>query len=190
MTTNISHGKKRRWLRLGPATVLALLAAVGIALTGRFTKPPGADPNAGRVIFEADAKGRLHRVGAPSGERTLPPKLWKPSPVFLLEHAPALKLNTRQHTAIEAQNSAWALEKTRLEQEISFAAGASTRVKSALPGQNVSISQVTDDLKDYSRLSRQYDERRADYWRQSLSVLTAEQQQILSAITQTIRRTK
>jgi hypothetical protein len=110
---------------------------------------------------------------------------------FLLAHAQALKLDARQRMQIEAQNAAWMLEKTRLEKEISRAAsGATARLQGATAGGTVSTSQVTDNLKDYSRLSRQYDERRADYWRQSLTLLTTEQQDSLSKIADTVRRTK
>ena len=191
MSVNISSAKKGRWLRLGPGTILAVLAAIGIALAGRFTKPQSPDPNAGRVVFEADAKGHLRRVGAPSGQATAPPRLWKPDPSFLLEHAPALKLDPRQRAKIEAHRTAWLMEKARLEQEIARAtSGATARVHNATPGHNVSTSQVTDNLKDYSMLSRRYDERRADYWRKSLSLLTTEQQESLSTVADTVRRTK
>lgn len=183
MKANIASGKKRRWYRLGPVTILALIAAVGILFAGRFAKSPLPDPNVGRIVFEADAKGHLRRLDAPSGLLHTALPLWKPVPGFLLEHAQELNLNSRQRKEIERMNSAWLSEKALLEQRISYAASdANTHLHISDSSQNVSALKVTDSLKDYSRLSREYDERRADSWRRSLALLTTKQQESLNRI--------
>jgi hypothetical protein len=109
---------------------------------------------------------------------------------LLLDHAATLKLDPQQRTKIDALNSDWVAEKTRLEQEISSASAGATASAMAMPGHNLSATQVTQNLKDYSRLSRQYDEGRSNYWMQSIAVLTAGQQENLAKIEQSFRRTK
>lgn len=155
-----------------------------------MSKSPPLDTNAGRIVFEADSQGHLRRVDAPTVKGDARPRLWKPEPSLLLDHAAALKLDARQRGRIEAQNAAWQMEKARLEQEISRAASVATGSGQAMAGRNLSATQITENLNVYSRLSRQYDERRSDYWRQALSVLTAEQQETLAKTGESIRRTK
>jgi hypothetical protein len=171
---------------------VALVSALAIIVAGRFAKSPSElpDPNAGRIVFEADALGHLRRVKAPSESGRALPRLWKPEVGFMLANASSLRLDSRHRILIAAQNAGWLMEKNRLEREISRVTSGAIAPLQKLPSQNMSAVEVTENLKDYSQLSRKYDERRANYWRQSLSVLTAGQQESLAKIEETARRTK
>ncbi len=187
MRADTPSDKHRRPFRIGPVTILALIGSAGILLAGRFAKPVTPDPNAGRIIFEADNKGKLHRVESLSRQRLHSPHLWKPEPGLLLEHTLELSLNSRQRREIELMNSAWLSEKAQLEKQISQAeSDASIHIHGSNANQNNSTLQVTGNLIDYSRLSREYDEHRAYSWRRSLSLLSTSQQENLGNITKNI----
>jgi hypothetical protein len=173
---------KRRWFLLGPGTILALVVGVAIVATNRLANRPPADPNAGRIVYEADAQGRMRRVTTPSTVRRPLPRPWKPEVSLLLERASVLKLDAGQIKELTALNSAWLREKAALLHEIERAASG------ARPQGSASASQITAGLGDYSRLSQQYNERRANYWRRAVAKLTGEQVQTFDRLTDAARK--
>lgn len=190
MNANTRIGKKQRRLRLGVGTAMALLLGIGLAVTGRLATSPNLSPTAGRVVFEADAQGKLRRVDASSKQEAPLFPLWKPEPSFLLINAQALNLNTPQRAEIGALIAQWSGEKSRMERGIEVAlSGANSSLQNTKSGEGVSAASVKENLKDYSQLSREYEERRADVWRHSLSFLTAKQQANLNSLMAN-RRTK
>ena len=183
MKSNISFLNKRRWFLFGPGTILALLAAVGIAVSGRLARQATLDPNAGRIVFEADSQGKMQPIGAPSHKVAPLPALWKPEPGLMLAHTSELKLQLEQCKKITKLNADWIAEKANLQEQIAkSAATASTSVHSKTMHHDISVTQVTSSLTEYSQLSRDYDVRRADYWQRSLAILSNYQQQYLGKL--------
>lgn len=170
-------------------TIIALVAAVGIVASGRLSDRPTADAIAGRIVYEADALGRMRQVESPAVAPIAPPKLWKPEVGLLLQHASELRLNSRQKQKLDALNTAWQQEKTALEEAMRRAVSeADGKRKEAEAYHSASARQITESLGDYSRLSHQYNDRRASYWSQALATLKPEQRVVLERITTTNRK--
>lgn len=183
----------RQWFSFGPGTLIALLAALMLILSGQLTKKPPPDPNAGRIVYEADESGKLRRVEAPSGTARAFSIPWKPEASFLLEHASALKLDEGQRKQLKELQVRWFREKAALQQAIQGALSeAGARLQRAKQAshttQGVSPTQIVSSLQDYSALSRRYDERRAHYWAQATALLTEAQRQQLEKIAAFARR--
>ncbi|MEP6756279.1 MAG: hypothetical protein ABJA67_12315 [Chthonomonadales bacterium] len=187
-TTNSNRPRRRRLL--GPGTILALILAAGIAITGRFANRPQVAPEAGRIVFEADEKGHMRRAGSPSASKTSMPILWKPEPGLLLEHSDKLHINPDQRTKIQSLNNKWLTAKAELEVEIGRTQlSAGDRVKTVDSGRNVTPAEITTNLQDYSQLSRHYNQLRADFWNKSVAVLSTAQQNQIADIQTTTGRT-
>lgn len=174
---------------LGPGTVLALVAAIGIVAYGWLSDRPTPAPNAGLTMYESDAGGKMRRGDAPSIAPSTPPKLRKPEVGWLLQHTSELRLDKRQKQKIETLNTIWQQEKTALEEAMRRAVSeADGKRKEAEVYHSASASQITDSLGDYSRLSHQYNDRRASYWSQALATLTPEQNSTLERMATTDRK--
>ena len=175
-----STSKRRRLSHLGPGTILALLLTVGIAYSGHLKSKSAVASDTGKVVFEADTSGHMRQVEAPSTVKSSPPKLWKPEPKLLLESSSSLKLDEEQRTKIKLIQGHWQIQKSKLENEISLSTiQANERVKSEEEGRSISMTHITENLQQYSRLSGEYEERRSAYWRNACAVLTAKQRKKL-----------
>jgi hypothetical protein len=167
---------KRPWWRPGPGTIVALM--IGAAVLGWQISRP-SDPNLGRIIYESDASGHLHRVAAPSVQASpRTPPLWKPEISLLLERGQELHLTATQRTEIQKLDTVWSREKADWRQRLSVATGdADTLLQRSVPERSTSLTVVRSSLEDYSRLSEEYDRRRSEYWTQAVGLLTANQRQ-------------
>jgi len=169
---------KRPWWRPGPGAIVALVVAAAI-VAWQISRPPG--PDAGRITYEADANGRLRRVDRPSlrnAARTAPPPFWKPEAHLLLERDRELRLTATQRAALRKLDAKWKLEKARLQQRLAEnTREANTLLQRAAPEHGASLTAVRTGLEDYSRLSEEYDGRRAGFWMRARGLLTSLQRQ-------------
>jgi hypothetical protein len=147
--------------------------------SGQLDRPDPA--SGGRIVYEADAQGRLQKVDRPGG----PPAqgaapLWKPTPEFLLEHSAALKLSRSQAAGIQKLAADWNREKIALESRIEVAAhGFGEEVSAFGADRRLSTGMITTGLGEYSLLSRHYSERRQATWQQALALLEPAQSKLL-----------
>jgi len=172
----------------GPGTYLALAVVIVIVISGRLGDRSAAQPNAGRVVYEADALGRMRRVDAPTIAPKMPGGLWKPQVALVLRHAAELRLDGRQKRQIDVLDAAWQQEKAALEAALSSAAAADADKQTARVQHMASISQISADLEGYSQVSHRYNERRAYYWSEALAVLTPAQRSIFKQATAADRK--
>ncbi|MCW3096435.1 MAG: hypothetical protein JWL77_2053 [Chthonomonadaceae bacterium] len=179
---------KRPWWRLGPGTIVALM--VGAAVLGwQISRPP--DPNMGRILYESDASGHLHRVAAPSVQAA--PQsvllLWKPEVSLLLERGPELHLTATQRIELQKLDAVWSREKADRQQRLRVATGdADTLLQRSVPDRSTSLTVVRSSLEDYSRLSEEYVRRRSEYWTQAIGLLTAKPRQQFDRIRSSVNR--
>ncbi|MCW3054035.1 MAG: hypothetical protein JWN14_3205 [Chthonomonadales bacterium] len=177
-----SAATKRPWWRIGPGTVVALM--VGAAVLG-WQISWHQDSDRGRIVYEADASGHLHQVAAPSVQTTprIPPPLWKPEVPLLLERGQKLHLSAVQRTDLQKIEAMWSREKADWQQRMKEAtedADALLQRSGAERGNSFTI--VRSSLENYSRLSEEYDQRRAEYWIQAVGLLTNNQRQQLDRV--------
>lgn len=171
----IRQGEKRLRRRVGSGFLFA--AGVGaMVLYGSLTRPESSAANAGQVVYEADARGHLRRVAAPTTSSVQTPPLWKPEPRLLLDDAATLHLRPDQRERLSALNTGWQREKADLARQLERAASAAgARMKTATPGPGASPALLAGSLSDYSALSERYDHERAAYWTQAVALLTPAQ---------------
>jgi hypothetical protein len=163
--------------------LLALGVAIYLIATGWFRPQTSSINGAGRIVYEADATGRMRRVEKPSISSVPMPRLWKPEPREIGRQAPALSLDSRQRRQVEAIDAAWQREKAEIEGEInrllggrigeSPAGGRSSPSQEG--GKAISLAGIQPELEAYSSLSRHYDVRRNHYWTQAEALLTPAQ---------------
>ena len=193
MGAQTSPSARRRWLRLGPGTIIALIVAVAALASGRLNEPNKAALSAGRVVYEADAQGRMRRVdaAAPPPRPLALPRLWKPEPRMVLDRQSELHLTSGQRRTVAALDAGWRHDRAQLEAEmqpIATRAGQGAGAESETQG--VSMAQLRQGLADYSELSRAYDARRADYWQRAVAVLTARQRRTMERAPDASRRSE
>jgi hypothetical protein len=160
---------------LGPGTVLALVVAIALLASGKLAPRPPADPAAGRIVYEADAAGHMRRVASPTISRSGP---FKPEPSLLLNRSARLGLTAPQREAIRRLDLAWQRENCDIGRQLAAASSAAREQVGAAHG--ASASRVAISLREYSALSRTYDERRGHYWRLAWSQLSERQQRLFS----------
>ncbi|MGC8669369.1 MAG: hypothetical protein ACP5VE_14785 [Chthonomonadales bacterium] len=175
MTRTPKVGGRRSLMVFGPGTIAALAVGGFLVVAGRLVQPPLQDKAAGRVVFQADASGKLKRVSAPAADAIAQP-LWKPEPNTLLAQKARLHLTSSQLQQIRAVNDAWRRQKADLMEAMNRAVAA------AKPSGAVSASQISAGLKDYSDLSREYNARREFAWRMALAVLKPQQMKNLARL--------
>ena len=181
--------KSKRPRLLGPGTLVALAAAIGILAYERPGGQTPPDSGAGRIVYEADAHGKMRKVSAATTPAEIPPPLSKPEVGLLLQNSANLRLDTSHKQHIEALEVNWQREKSGIEASLRRAlSDAEGRRTGAQAYHSASASRITESLSDYSRLSHQYNERRAFYWRQALAVLTTRQKSLLEGITEKDRK--
>ena len=172
-TTSEERAPRRRWLRLGPGTILAMAIAAAILISGRLSQPPTVGPDAGKIAYESDSAGKMRRVDTPATVAEAVPPLWKPEPSLLLDRDKGLALTDSQRKELRSLSTRWLKHKESLNRQIEQAsAGAGTLRRS---GSSASIGALRESLAGYSELSREYDAVRSQYWQLSLSLLTASQ---------------
>lgn len=177
---------RRRWFPIGPGLIFALIIAA-LGAVGLCTRH--APPNAGNIVWEADAQGRLRRVNAPTNEPIPVPRLWKPEVGVLLAHGSELRLDARQSVALNKLNENWLREKAMLEQEIKQVTSDTHRIFERSSAEHgVSVTQVAHSLGDYSAFSQRYNQRRAVYWTQAVAILSGGQRQRLNKIEEEARK--
>lgn len=162
----------RRLLLLGPGTIAALGVGGYLVAAGILSRKPPADPFAGRVVYEADASGKLRRIEA-GRSRHVRAHLWKPEPGMLLSLQSALHLSKSQIKQLTAIDGAWMKQKAALMQAMERSAD---RVRSI---GHASAGQITAALQDYSAVSREFDTRRQFAWQMATGLLNPEQMQNL-----------
>jgi hypothetical protein len=178
----------------GPGTVGAALIALAIITTGVLNRQPAQGLNAGRVAFEADGQGRMRRVEkvlANTGEPGPVAPLWKPEVSLLNENAYALNLSTAQQQKLTPLDESWRREKALLLAGMDQASAQTTQAAGTAQSlRGVPLSVIKQSLGDYSSLSRQYDERRRDYWAQATTPLSPAQRDKLDAVGASARKAK
>ncbi len=179
---------KRRF-RLGPGTVIALVAALGIGIYGQIGDRRAQAPGVGKTVYEADAAGRMQRLDAPPTSSAKPPPLWKPEVGLLLQHASELQIDGPGMQRIEALDTAWKWEKAGMEEALRNAVSTAAGKRQEAQGvHSASALQITGSLSDYSRLSHQYNAQRTIYWQNALATLTTKQKSLLEGITEKDRK--
>ncbi len=183
-------GTKKRWFRVGPGLLLALIVAGAILASGQWFNKMPTDPGTGSIVWEADAHGHLRRVSAPTTPKQgVPPRLWKPEVSLLSKSASLLHLTAAQRTCLAALATAWEREKAQIEAEMDRASTNARAVAAhATPERAASATQMMQRLGDYSTLSAQYDSRRTAYWVQGYAILSPEQQRKMESLTEAARR--
>jgi len=157
----------KRIFRVGPGTVLALIAGAGLLIANRNAIGVRPQP-------EVEHIPAIHSA---------PLKLWKPEPKLIIDHKAEIKLSAGQTKRIASLSAAWGRERVNLEGEMSAAAtGANAGMAQAQPGHAVPAAQLTSGLRDYSALSREYDARRRRYWDDALSLLNRAQRERIEQI--------
>jgi hypothetical protein len=155
---------RRAWL--GPGTILALLIG-GAALVMRY---PGANAPAGaKLTKQLDSAGFASASAIPSPTQPL----WKPEAGLLLERGQDLRLTDRQRTRIEQIDRQWRADKAALETSMrDMSSGTSSVLERTDATHGASLHAIQSGLGDYSRMSREYDARRASCWYQALALLS------------------
>ena len=190
MNTNINAPIARRTRgRIGPFTVVALVISAAFAYANA-TRPAAMDE--GRIIYEADSRGRLQRVTAPSAQSAPPvlrATLWKPKVSFLLTQRKELMLSGSQLSKLQTLDVQWTRENTDWQRQLKAAMEAANDLLTrATPTQRASSSVVVGSLRDYSRLSQEYDLRRGAYWLRGMELLTSDQRRHVQTLTQPIEK--
>lgn len=163
MNARTSSAKPRRPRLLGPATILAIVAAVVLVGAGRLPAAPSSAPSGGAPPRTAD---ELRREIAARPVSAAPPALRKPEPGLLLARADALGLSPGARKAVAAAAARWRGERAAIETEI----GATADTMTASPRRTE--AGLRSGLGAYSALSRRYDEARAAAWASALGALT------------------
>ena len=155
---------RRIWF--GPGTILALLVG-GAALVMRYA---GANPPAGvNITKQLDSAGFASASAIPSPTQPL----WKPEATLLLERGQALRLTDRQKAHIAQIDRQWRADKAALETSMrDVSSGTSVLLDRTDAGHGASLHAIQSGLGDYSRMSREYDARRAARWYHALALLT------------------
>ena len=178
---------KRPWWRPGPATLFALVVGAGI-VWWQMPRPSEAAP--GRLAYEADAGGHLRQVDSPALFQALkapPLPLWKPEVPFLLARGQELRLTASQGEAFHRLEADWRAEKADWQRRLGDASGkADALLQRPISEHGASMTAVRSGLEDYSRLSEEYDRRRAGYWIQATALLTSTQRQQIDRIRLTL----
>ena len=175
LQTNVHKLDKRARLRIGPGTLLAVVVAAAI-LYGQVMRPQPTAAGTGQIVYEADAQGHLRRVATPTMSSDKLPPLWKPEVSLLLNQDGEINLRPEQRKQVNTLKMEWLREKSALEQQIERAAtDADTLLKQATPKHGAAPAMVASSLRDYSALSAEYDQRRADYWVKATGLLTPAQ---------------
>jgi hypothetical protein len=188
-TKNIAEAAaaRRPWWRPGPATLFALVVGAGIVW---WQMPRPSESATGRLAYEADASGHLRRVDSPAlfpGSQPAAPALWKPEVPLLLARGQELRLTASQGEAIHRLEADWRAEKADWQRRLGDASGkADALLQRPTPEHGASLTAVRSGLEDYSRLSEEYDRRRAGYWMQATALLTSTQRQQLDQIRLTL----
>jgi hypothetical protein len=155
---------------------------IGIGVFGLYsymTKP--STPN--RVYYEADATGRLVKVGQPSTQSPPTPRLFKPEPLWLIDRSAELALTKAQIAAVREIGKNWELSKGRFKDRFrSHSELVSNRGK-----KTASASELHDLLGDYSALSREFDRQRSNAWLKSIKLLSIGQREKLELLVEEYR---
>lgn len=172
--------EKRRGWRIEPRTAIALIVGFAVVYS-QVTRP--SDMNAGRIVYEADTNGQMQRVATPSVSKQALPPLWKPEVHLLVEHQGELNLTAEQWKILQQLDVEWTREKTHWQRQLGLATTETdTLLKHTTPERSASLSMVSNNLKDYSRLSQEYNQRRAAYWGQASGLLTNSQRGQLDSL--------
>lgn len=137
-----------------------------------------------RRYYEADASGRLVQVERPSTQAQPAPALWKPEPDLLLDHARRLKLTEAQRSQVAGHAVRWRANKSRLETEIQAVLAEAT----PKDGSRSSVEDLKSRLSGYTELSREYDAKRNELWREAVALLNPEQRETLLKLSKEIAR--
>lgn len=177
-----SHpAQPRRWILLGPGTVMAMVAALYLIGSGWLSSRRQNADTSSRVVYQADTLGHLKKVEAPFEHAVAPGsprRLYKPEVGSLLDQTQDLHLQPSQQRRITALAVLWSRDKADLAKAMQGAtSGVVGNLENAHPGRGAAVALVQHDLGDYSALSRQYDARRADYWLRGLAILTPKQRE-------------
>jgi hypothetical protein len=167
--SRVASATRTRRLWFGPGTVLALLIG-GAALLLRFAdRPAQAGPR---------AAGRLESAGFTSTSAIPSPTtpLWKPEAGLLLKRGRELGLTERQKTEIARLDRQWRADKAALDASLrDLSADTSALLERTNAAHGAPLRSIQSGLGDYSRLSREYDARRAAAWFQAVALLSKPQ---------------
>lgn len=92
--------------------------------------------------------------------------LWKPQPIDLLQDK-RLTLSREQTAAIGKLDNEWRQEQVRLSEAMT-----------AYQPKRGNADEVAASMREYSELSRGYDEARVRFWKKALEQLTPEQRSV------------
>jgi hypothetical protein len=158
---------RRVWF--GPGTILALLVG-GAALVMRFA---GANAPAGVTAGkQLDSAGFTSASAIPSPARPL----WKPETGLLLARDNDLNLTGVQKASIARLDRQWNADKAALQASLrDVSADTSALLDGTHSVHGASLHTIQSGLGDYSRMSREYDSRRAGYWFRAVALLSSKQ---------------
>ena len=169
---------RRKLGRVGPGTILAILGAAVLFISGKMSEPRARAGVSGRMVYEADANGKMQPVESPSAAAINIPPLWKPEPEWALQRGAELNLTAAQKDQIERLRAEWAAEKQTFSQAMNGSAAELERTVSPSAGhRGASMSFLKSGLADYSTLSRQYDARRTIFWQRTVDLLSKAQRE-------------
>jgi hypothetical protein len=173
----------RRRLWFGPGTVLALLiggAALAMQQSQLSNRPQASAAPGGRIAFAANASGRLQPADPTARLPTPARPLWKPEVGLLTKHGIELNLTPKQMTAMGNLDRQWRSDKAALEASLRDAtADTASTLDQTTPNHGTQLRTIQSGLGDYSRTSREYDARRADYWFRAVALLNRSQHTII-----------
>lgn len=156
----------RRWLRIGPATIIAL--AIAALLGARWLKTETArrqQSNLPPVIERRVISSSVDEKRGPTPEVS-----------FIIERANKLSLNARQFSRLQGLQSEW---KKYHDAKIAEAKGAMENVDEymdrAKGKQRVPVAQIEREAAPVIAISGEISAVRQRYWSQALNVLTPAQ---------------
>ena len=177
--TSKQRVSQRRPRSLGIGTIVTVLGLLAVITVAQWHQVRPSDPQMGRIVYQADATGKLRRVNSAS-QRIMPPSpLWKPEVGFILTRARQLRLDAAHEQFIARQNSLWIAEKEAMELAMQR---STANLASASEGPShpaVGVGQLNTSLQDYSTISARYNRRREYYWLRAVSALTPTQHTML-----------
>ena len=175
--------RPRRPRILGIGASIAVMGLVGVVIAGQWRQAqPSASSPMGRIVYQADASGKLQRVSSSLPSITPPARLWKPDVGLILANTGKLRLNDSQKETIGRQNSLWIADKDAMERSMRQSTDNFAPASGASSHPAVSAGRLSASLQEYSAISVRYDRRRQYYWVLATTALTPAQRAILAEI--------
>lgn len=153
----------RRWFRIGPGLLLAIIASV--FLWRQLPPGPVAAPQAPRIErTRVDQAPEAPPPGVPDGE-------------WLLAQKDALHLSAEQRQKLIKLVARWRRDTAELRDALARTSDQFNREMASDKGKGVTIDSLREKASPVSALSRELAAARRAWWNEAKHVLTAAQQQ-------------